>query len=109
MMVGVMNKVFTLLIPRIYGSTNTVALPGLAHPVVTQVSSVAAIWAVEGGLLIGILTVVVFAFRPLKERFADGSKPPSPARCWRPPIRHRNTASARSSPRCPASPSSHKD
>ena len=72
--VGVMNKVFTLVIPRFYGATHTAELPGLAHPVVTQVSSVAAIWAVEGALLIGILTVVAFAFRPLKERFADGSK-----------------------------------
>ena len=34
----------------------------------------AAIWAVEGALLLGILTVVVFAFRPVKERFAEGSK-----------------------------------
>ena len=72
--VGVMNKLFTLLIPRFYGPTHTGALPGLAHPVVTQVSSVAATWAVEGALLLGILTVVLFAFRPLKERFAEGSK-----------------------------------
>jgi H+/gluconate symporter-like permease len=49
-------------------------LPGLAKPVVAQVSSVAAIWAVEAALLIGILTVVACAFRPLKERFAEGSK-----------------------------------
>ena len=34
----------------------------------------AAIWAVEGALLLGILTVVVFAFGTLKERFAEGSK-----------------------------------
>ena len=54
--------------------THSAALPGLAKPVVTQVSSVAAIWAVEGALLLGILTVVAFAFRPLKERFAEGSK-----------------------------------
>ena len=72
--VGVMNKVFTLLIPRFYGATQTASLPGLAKPVVTQVSSVAAIWAVEGALLLGILTVLAFAFRPLKERFAEGSK-----------------------------------
>jgi H+/gluconate symporter-like permease len=51
-----------------------VSLPGLAHPVVTQVTSVTAIWAVEAALLIGILTVVAFAFRSLRERFADGSK-----------------------------------
>ena len=72
--VGVMNKVFTLVIPRFYGATHTAALPGLAKPVVTQVSSVAAIWAVEGALLLGVLTVVVFAFRPLKERIAEGSR-----------------------------------
>ncbi len=72
--VGVMNKVFTLLIPHFYGATHTFTLPGLAKPVVTQVSSVAAIWAVEGALLLGILTVVVFAFRALKERLAEGSR-----------------------------------
>jgi H+/gluconate symporter-like permease len=72
--VGVMNKVFTGLIPGSYGATHSAALPGLAKPVVTQVSSVAAIWAVEGALLLGILTVVMLAFRSLKERFAEGSK-----------------------------------
>ena len=72
--VGVMNKVFTLLIPHIYGPSVSTSLPGLAHPVVTQVSSMSAIWAVEGALLLGILTVVAFAFQPLKERFAEGSK-----------------------------------
>ena len=72
--VGVMNKVFTVLIPGFYGATHSAALPGLAKPVVTQVSSVAAIWAVEGALLLGILTVVMLSFRSLKERFAEGSK-----------------------------------
>ena len=74
LIVGVMNKLFTALIPHFYGGTYSAELPGLAKPVVTQVSSVAAIWAVEGALLLGILTVVAFAFRPLKERFAEGSK-----------------------------------
>ncbi|MEN6373940.1 MAG: GntP family permease [Smithella sp.] len=72
--VGVMNKVFTMLIPRFYGTAHTAQLPGMAKPLVTQVSSVVAIWAVEGALLLGILTVVVFAFKQIKERFADGSK-----------------------------------
>jgi H+/gluconate symporter-like permease len=72
-LVGVMSKVFTVLIPRFYGATHTATLPGLAEPVLTQVSSVAAIWAVEGALLLGILTVVLFAFKPLKERFAEGT------------------------------------
>ena len=72
--VGVMNKVFTLVDPALLRRHPLAALPGLAKPVVTQVSSVAAIWAVEGALLLGILTVVAFAFPVLKERFAEGSK-----------------------------------
>ena len=72
--VGVMNKVFTMFIPRFYGTTHSASLPGLAKPIVTQVASITAIWAVEAALVLGILTVMVFAFRPLKERFAEGSK-----------------------------------
>ena len=45
-----------------------------AKPIVTQIASVAAIWAVEGALLLGILTVFAFAWRPVLARFADGSK-----------------------------------
>ena len=72
-MVGVMNFILTQMIPRWYGPTHQLALGG-SKPIVTQISSVAAIWAVEGALLIGILTVFVFAWRPVLARFADGSK-----------------------------------
>jgi H+/gluconate symporter-like permease len=41
---------------------------------VTEVSKVAAIWAVEAALLLGILTVFVFAWKPVIAKFADGSK-----------------------------------
>lgn len=73
-LVGVMNIVFTSLISRYYGATHEVTLAGMTKPLVTQVSSVAAIWAVQGALLIGIITVVLFAFRQLKKRFAEGTK-----------------------------------
>lgn len=46
----------------------------MTKPLVTQVSSVAAIWAVEGALLMGILTVLVFALDQVKKRFAEGTK-----------------------------------
>ena len=46
----------------------------MAKAVTTRISSVAAIWAVECALVLGILTVVIFAFRSIKEKFADGSK-----------------------------------
>jgi len=72
--VGVLNKVFTELIPRFYGTSSEVQLAGMDHPVVAPVSSVLAIWAVEGALLAGICTVVLFAFGPVSQKFADGSK-----------------------------------
>ena len=75
-LVGVMNKVFTVMIPQIYGKSHSFvpAVVGKATPVVQEVSKIAAIWAVEGALLIGILTVFVFAGRLVIRRFAEGSK-----------------------------------
>ena len=71
-LVGVFNKVFTVAIPQFYGPSVTVPLTG--HPVTIQVGSVAAIWAVEGALLVGILCVLAFAFKPVMAKFADGTK-----------------------------------
>jgi H+/gluconate symporter-like permease len=73
-LVGVSNFVFTKMVPRFYGTTHEFTMAGQAKPVVTQVSSVAAIWAVEGALLLGIVTVFVFAWRPVVAKFAEGSK-----------------------------------
>ena len=39
-----------------------------------EISKVAAIWAVEGALLVGILTVFAFAWKPVVRQFADGSR-----------------------------------
>lgn len=72
--VGVMNKVFTDLIPKFYGKTHEMTLAGAAKPLVTEVSKITAIWAVEVALLLGILTVVAFAWRPVIAKFADGTK-----------------------------------
>ncbi|MBK1838815.1 GntP family permease [Azospirillum sp. YIM B02556] len=72
--VGVLNKLFTMAIPGVYGVTNEVALTPGAKPLVTQVSSVAGIWAVEGALLCGILMVLAFAWKPVSQRFAEGTK-----------------------------------
>lgn len=72
-MVGAANFVLTHAIRRSYGAMHEFALAG-GKPIVTQISSVAAIWAVEGALLLGILTVLVFAWRPVLAKFAEGSK-----------------------------------
>jgi H+/gluconate symporter-like permease len=50
------------------------AVVGKAAPVIQEVSKIAAIWAVEGALLIGILTVFIFAGRTVLGKFAEGSK-----------------------------------
>src|SRR5688572_4100753 len=76
LLVGIANKVFTTLIPRHYGASHEFvpAVMGTAAPVVQEVSKVAAIWAVEGALLVGILTVLAFAWKPVMASFADGTK-----------------------------------
>lgn len=75
-LVGVLNKVFTDLIPHFYGATSSFApsVVGHAEPVVQQVSKIAAIWAVEGALLAGIACVLVFAWKPVAAHFASGSQ-----------------------------------
>lgn len=73
-LVGVMNLLFTRWIPTWYGKVVTVALPGLPKPLTVEADKLTAIWAVEAALLIGIIVVVVFGFRAVKDRFAEGSK-----------------------------------
>ncbi|HEV2622006.1 MAG TPA: GntP family permease [Frateuria sp.] len=75
-LVGVANKLFTDWIPRAYGASTSFApsVVGKVEPVVQEVSKLAAIWAVEGALLAGILCVLAFAWRPVVAHFAEGSK-----------------------------------
>jgi H+/gluconate symporter-like permease len=73
-MVGVMNKVFTTAIPVLYGEKLIPAVIGKVAPVVQQTKAVAAIWAVEGALLVGIATVFIFAWKTVVTKFAEGSK-----------------------------------
>ncbi|WP_149193702.1 GntP family permease [Luteimonas suaedae] len=75
-LVGVANKLFTVLIPRLYGDSHTFvpAVMGEAAPVVQEVSRVTAIWAVQGALLVGILSVLLLAWKPVTRRFAGGTR-----------------------------------
>ncbi|WP_028838171.1 GntP family permease [Thermomonas fusca] len=76
LVVGVANKLLTLWIPGHYGDSASFvpAVIGNPAPVVQEVSKVAAIWAVEGALLAGIACVLLFAWKPVKTSFAEGSK-----------------------------------
>ena len=75
-LVGVANKIFTVLIPQWYGATHEFvpAMMGNAAPVVQEVPKIAAIWAVEGALLVGIATVLAFAWKAVFAHFAEGTK-----------------------------------
>lgn len=72
--VSLSNLLFTRTIPRVYEAVVETQLVGLSQPLVTQLSSVTAIWAVLGALLSGIVTVLVFAFKPIIVKFAEGTK-----------------------------------
>jgi len=75
--VGVANFILTRMIPQWYGDAFTVPaeiLPGVHTPVTATIKTVVAIWSVEAALLLGIVVVIVTAFRRVSSRFADGSK-----------------------------------
>ena len=75
-LVGVSNFAFTKLIPGFYGQTQSFipAVIGNPAPVVQEVSKIAAIWAVQGALLVGIVAVILFAWKPVISSFAEGTK-----------------------------------
>ena len=76
LLVGVANFLFTRWIPQFYGSTQSFvpSVIGNPAPVVQEVAKLAAIWAVQGALLVGIACVLVFAWRSVFARFAEGTK-----------------------------------
>ncbi|NDK38635.1 GntP family permease [Pseudoxanthomonas gei] len=75
-LVGVANFAFTHWIPGFYGQSQSFipAVIGNPAPVVQEVSKVAAIWAVQGALLVGIAAVIAFAWKPVIASFAEGTK-----------------------------------
>lgn len=71
-LVAVLNKLFTTLIPAYFGKTMSLNMG--AQAVTLDVNSLVAIWAVLGALLGGIACVLLFAFKPVMARFAAGSQ-----------------------------------
>jgi H+/gluconate symporter-like permease len=65
---------FKMLIVRYYGASYELRMTGLPKPVVTDISAVSTIWAVEAALIVGILLAVCTAFRTVKAKFAEGTK-----------------------------------
>ena len=76
LVVGIANKLLTTWIPQWYGDSHSFvpAVIGNPAPVVQEVQKIAAIWAVEGALLLGIACVMAFAWKTVAAGFAEGSK-----------------------------------
>lgn len=72
--VGVSNWFFTHGLPKWYGSQYVINLPGLASPITVNMGAVTAILAVEAALLLGIAVVLIFGYRNVFTRLADGTK-----------------------------------
>ncbi|NWF32704.1 GntP family permease [Stenotrophomonas sp. SAM-B] len=75
-LVFVSNKLFTLGMPHWYGAEHSFvpSVLGSSVPVVQDVAKIGAIWAVVGALLVGILSVLALAWRPVVTKFAEGTK-----------------------------------
>ncbi|KJV48732.1 transporter [Pantoea sp. BL1] len=73
-LVGVLNLCFTWWIPAWYGAHSSVTLPGNPTPIVTDIVKSTAIWAVQAALLSGILVVLIFGWRNIRGRLAEGSR-----------------------------------
>ncbi|MDR3762957.1 MAG: GntP family permease [Acidobacteriota bacterium] len=76
LVVGIMNVVFTRkIIPAFYGDAYSFQLSsGMHDPIAVKVPGMVGIWAVEAALVLGILTVVVFGWKRIGNKFADGTK-----------------------------------
>ena len=71
--VAVANIAFTVMIPKWYGATATVALTPAAKPIAIEVSRQVGVWAVESALVLGIVTVAIVAWRRMMVTFVKGS------------------------------------
>lgn len=72
--VGVVSKLLTLAIPLAYGAKYEAAFTPGGKAVTADIPAITAVWAVEGGLLLGIASVLILAWRTVSRDFAEGSK-----------------------------------
>jgi H+/gluconate symporter-like permease len=73
--VGIGNFVFTQwLFPALYTGTVSVTLTEGGKTISQDAAKLLGIWSVEAALVLGIVTVALFAFPALKDKFIEGSK-----------------------------------
>ena len=72
LLVGGLNFLFTRLIPKVYPTSYDFAAVGVKGAPTLDTSKLVALWAVEGALLVGILCIVVLAFRRVRSELSKG-------------------------------------
>ena len=70
--VGVLNKVFGVVIPRHYGPRFDFAAAGVKGVAAVDVSKITGVWAVEAALVVGVLLVLAFGFGRIRAQFTRG-------------------------------------
>ena len=76
-LVAVTNKILTTMIPRLYDQHHAF-LPsavGSAEPIQQEVAKISAIWSIEAALLMGILAVLLLAWKQVRDKLSEGTKP----------------------------------
>ncbi|TBW37343.1 GntP family permease [Siculibacillus lacustris] len=72
-LVGVLNYVFTKMLPVWYPAEINVTMNAITKPFVVKLSSMLGLWSVEISLTIAIILVCIISFKTIKEKFAGGS------------------------------------
>jgi H+/gluconate symporter-like permease len=72
--VAAANIVLTRLLPKLYGESVTVQLNAAAKPIVQPMARMLGIWAIESALVLGILMIVVLAWKRVAAAFAQSTK-----------------------------------
>jgi len=75
-LVALTNRALTSLIPRVYGESYSFvpSVTGPSEPINQEVAKIAAIWAIEGALLIGLLSVLLLGGRQFRASLSGGIK-----------------------------------
>lgn len=72
--VCVMNFYLIKLIPQLYGTQYSLGIGGMTAPVVIDIKTYAAVWAVLGALMAGILTLLLTRGHVIMPKFLDSSR-----------------------------------
>ncbi len=76
-LVAITNKILTAVIPQLYDQQHTFSpsVVGASEPIQQEVAKLSAIWSIEAALLMGILAVLLLAWKQVRDKLAEGTKP----------------------------------